>query len=58
MAGAVQEVTQPTSILSIVGGITFLAIVYALVTNATGVASIVTSLGNGYSSALGAAKGR
>jgi hypothetical protein len=57
MAGGVQSVTEPTSVLSIVGGITFLAIIYALVSNASGTASIITSLGNGYSGALKAAKG-
>lgn len=57
MAGAVQDVTQPTSILSIVGGITFLAIIYALVSNAGGTSSIVTALGGAYSGALKSAKG-
>lgn len=57
MAGAVGDVTQPTSILSVVGGITFLAIIYALVSNAGGTASIIGALGSGYSGALTAAKG-
>jgi hypothetical protein len=57
MAGVTSDVTQPTSILSIVGGITFLAIIYALVSNASGTASIIGALGNGYSGALKAAKG-
>ena len=57
MASAVQEVTQPTSVLSIIGGITFLAIIYALVSNASGTASIIGALGNGYTGAVKAAKG-
>lgn len=57
MAGAVQSVTEPTSVLSIVGGITFLAIIYALVSNANGTSSIIGALGNGYSGAIKAAKG-
>ena len=57
MAGAVSDVTQPTSVLSIVGGITFLAIIYALVSNASGTAGIVSALGSSYSGALTAAKG-
>ena len=55
--GAVGDVTQPTSILSVVGGITFLAIIYALVSNAGGTASIISALGSSYSGALSAAKG-
>jgi hypothetical protein len=50
------SITQPTSVLSIVGGITFLAIIYALVTNAGGTASIINSLSSGYSGAINAAK--
>jgi hypothetical protein len=57
MAGGVSSVTEPTSVLSIVGGITFLAIIYALVSNANGTSSIINSLGGSYSKALKAAKG-
>jgi hypothetical protein len=55
MAGGVSSVTEPTSVLSIVGGITFLAIIYALVTNAGGTASIINSLGGTYAGAIKAA---
>jgi len=54
---ATSEITQPTSVLSIIGGITFLAIIYALVSNAGGTASIINSIGGSYSGALKAAKG-
>jgi hypothetical protein len=56
MATGMQSITEPTSVLSIVGGITFLAIVYALVSNAGGTASIINSLAGGYSQAINAAK--
>jgi hypothetical protein len=56
MAGAVSDVTQPTSILSILGGITFLAIIYVLVSG-PGTPGIINALGNSYSGALKAAKG-
>ncbi len=56
MPQGMQSITEPTSVLSIVGGITFLAIIYALVSNANGTASIINSLATGYSQAIGAAK--
>lgn len=56
MAGGVSSVTEPTSVLSIVGGITFLAIIYVLATNAGGTSSIINSLAGGYSQAISAAK--
>lgn len=56
MADGVKTITEPTSVLSILGGITFLAIIYVLATNASGTSSIVNALGSTYSGAIKAAK--
>jgi hypothetical protein len=56
MAALEQEYTQPTSILEVVAGVTFLAIIYSLVTGG-GVAGTITALGNLYAAAITAARG-
>ena len=50
------SITQPGSVLSIIGGITFLAIIYILVTS-SGTSSVINSLAGGYSGAIKAATG-